>query len=95
MFEIVLEHSARQNPAKTLQAPPPAPDSDHDLVVVTAWASHNAFDAWIETPDRDRLTASNVHTSVSYGPITRYDAAGGYLNLEGLAAVSNASKEEL
>jgi|SRR5215212_961745 len=95
LFEIVLQRSSRQNPTKAMQAAAAAPDSDEALVVVTAWASHDDFDAWVETPDRDRLTASNVHASVTYGPITRYDTAGGYVNLDGLAAVIDASKGEL
>jgi hypothetical protein len=94
LFEIVLERSPRQNPAKTLQPLPPSPATEDDLIVVTAWASHDAFDAWIDTPDRDRLTVSDVHSSVEYGPITRYDVAGGYLNLDGLVAVADPVKEE-
>ena len=76
------------------QPPPPSPAPDGDLFVVTAWASHDALDAWIDTADRDRLTVSDVHCSVEYGPITRYDMAGGYLNLDGLVAVSDSPKEE-
>jgi heme-degrading monooxygenase HmoA len=57
-----------------------------ETVVLTLWPSHEVFDAWIATPDRDRLTASGVHQSVSYQPITRYEVTGGYLNLLGLAA---------
>ena len=57
-----------------------------DIVVLTLWPSHEVFDAWIATPDRDRLTASAVHQAVSYQPITRYEVTGGYLNHEGLAA---------
>jgi heme-degrading monooxygenase HmoA len=55
-----------------------------ETVVVTAWPSHEVFDAWIATPDRDRLTASDTHRSVDYHPITRYEVAGGYVNLEAL-----------
>jgi heme-degrading monooxygenase HmoA len=55
-----------------------------DTVVLTAWPSHGVFDAWIATPHRDALTASEVHQAVDYRPITRYDVAGGYLNLPGL-----------
>jgi heme-degrading monooxygenase HmoA len=55
-----------------------------DTVVITIWPSHEVFDAWIATPDRDRLTASAVHAAVDYRPITRYDPVGGYLNIEGL-----------
>jgi hypothetical protein len=94
LFELVLERSSRQNPAKTLQPPAPTPAAVEDLVVLTAWASHDAFDAWIDTPDRDQLTASDVHGAVEYGPITRYDVAGGYLNLDGLVAVADSVKEE-
>ena len=94
LFEFVLDRSSRQNPAKTLQPPDPEPGDEGDLMVVTAWSSHAAFDAWIETPDRDRLTDSDVHHSVEYGPITRYDVVGGYLNLDGLATVAESLKEE-
>src|SRR5207244_2636389 len=84
LFELVLDRSLRQNPAKTLLPPVQSQGSEEDLTVVTAWASHDAFDAWISTPDRERLTASSVHSSVEFGPITRYDVAGGYLNQDGL-----------
>lgn len=57
-----------------------------DTVVITVWPDHETFDAWIATPERDRLTASGVHQAVDYRPITRYEVAGGYLNLPGLAA---------
>ena len=53
-------------------------DRDADTVVVTVWPSHEVFDAWIATPERDALTASDVHRSVEYQPITRYHVAGGY-----------------
>jgi len=55
-----------------------------DTVVITIWPSHEIFDAWIATPDRDALTNSEVHRAVSYRPITRYEVTGGYLNLPGL-----------
>ncbi len=58
---------------------------DRDTVVITIWPSHEVFNAWIATPERDQLTASEVHQAVEYRPITRYDVAGGYLNLAGLA----------
>jgi heme-degrading monooxygenase HmoA len=57
-----------------------------ETVVVTIWPSHEVFDAWIATPERDRLTASPVHQAVDYRPITRYDVAGGYLHLDPPAA---------
>jgi len=94
LFELVLGRSSRQNPAKTLQPKAPDPDETDRLVVVTAWASHEAFDAWIETPDRDRLTASNVHGSVLYGPVTRYDTLGGYLTIDGLTTFAEKIEEE-
>ena len=62
-----------------------------ETVVLTIWPSHEVFDAWIATPERDRLTASAVHQAVSYQPITRYDIAGGYLHHPGLAAASSPS----
>jgi heme-degrading monooxygenase HmoA len=55
-----------------------------ETVVVTVWPDHATFDAWIATPERDALTASDVHQAVDYRPITRYDVVGGYLNLPGL-----------
>jgi heme-degrading monooxygenase HmoA len=58
-----------------------------DTVVITVWPSHERFDAWIATPERDALTASEVHQAVDYRPIVRYDVAGGYSNLPGLAAL--------
>jgi len=94
LFELVLGRSPRQNPAKTLQPEQPDPETADQLVVVTAWASHEAFDAWIDTPDRDRLTASDVHGSVAYGPITRFDTLGGYLTLDALAIVADHLEEE-
>jgi heme-degrading monooxygenase HmoA len=63
---------------------------DGETVVLTIWPSHEVFDAWIATPERDRLTASDVHRAVSYQPITRYDVAGGYLGHPG-PAVTTAS----
>ncbi len=71
LAELVLEPSAGEG----------------ETVVLTAWASHQAFDAWIATPERDRLTASPAHEAVDYRPITRYEVAGGYVNLDGLSAV--------
>ncbi len=93
LFELVLERSPRRNPPKTKQGPPPATDATTDALVITAWPSHDVFDAWIDTPDRDRLTDSGVHSSVEYGPITRYDLAGGYLNLDGLRTVDPSKRE--
>ena len=61
------------------------PNPDGETVVVTIWPSHEVFDAWIASPERDRLTDSDVHHAVDYRPITRYDVIGGYLNLNGLA----------
>jgi heme-degrading monooxygenase HmoA len=66
---------------------------DGETVVVTIWPSHQVFDAWIDTPDRDRLTVSDVHAAVDYRPITRYDVVGGYLNLPGLQGVPDAYLE--
>jgi heme-degrading monooxygenase HmoA len=57
---------------------------DGDTLVITAWPSHEVFDAWIATPERDALTASEVHQAVEYRPIVRYEVAGGYLNLPGI-----------
>ena len=55
LAELVLETSA----------------GDGDTVVLTVWPSHEVFDAWIATPERDRLTGSAVHRAVDYRPITR------------------------
>jgi heme-degrading monooxygenase HmoA len=77
LAELVLERSPRQNPTKTLQ-----PDDDREpdeVVVITVWPDHDTFDAWIDTPDRDRLTASPTHEAVEFRPLIRYDLVGGYL----------------
>jgi hypothetical protein len=76
LCELVLARSARQNPAKTLQ--PDAGGGPEELVVITGWPDHDTFDAWIDTPDRDRLTASPTHEAVAFRPLTRYDVIGGY-----------------
>jgi heme-degrading monooxygenase HmoA len=57
------------------------PTGTDETVVLTVWPSHEVFDAWIATPEREALTASDVHQAVEYRPITRYEVAGGYLNL--------------
>ncbi len=67
-------------------------DDTGDTVVLTIWPSHEVFDAWIATPERDALTASDVHQAVEYQPITRYDVAGGYLNLAGLQATTQEER---
>ena len=66
-----------------------------ETVVVTVWPDHEKFDAWIATPERDRLTASDVHQAVDYRPITRYEVAGGYLNLPGLHEAGRIPCREL
>jgi len=58
-----------------------------ETVVITVWPSHESFDAWIATPERDRLTASNVHQAVDYRPITRYELIAGYTNTAGLTSI--------
>ena len=78
LAELVLQRSPRQNPPKTLQ--PDNSDGDPDeLVVITVWPDHDTFDAWIDTPDRDRLTASPPHQAIEFRALTRYDVVGGYL----------------
>ena len=77
-FEYVLQTSSRQNPAKTLRTDTTTPVNDEELVVVTAWPDHDTFDAWINTPDRDRLTGSAVHSAVEFRPLRRFDLIGGY-----------------
>jgi heme-degrading monooxygenase HmoA len=65
-----------------------------ETVVVTVWPDHATFDAWIATPERDTLTASDVHQAVDYRPITRYEVVGGYLNLPGLHQAGANPEEE-
>ena len=62
-------------------------------MVITVWPDDATFDAWIATPERDALTASDVHQAVGYQPITRYTVAGGYLNLTGLREADPTRKE--
>ena len=63
--------------------------ADGETMVLTVWPSHEVFDAWIATPERDALTASTVHRAVDYRPITRYEVTGGYLTLPGLIAITD------
>jgi hypothetical protein len=79
LLELVLARAARQNPAKTLRPENDDAADEEELVVVTGWPDHETFDAWIDTPDRDRLTASPDHRAVEFRPLTRYDVVGGYL----------------
>ena len=72
----MLARSPRQNPAKALQ--PDEGGTAEELVVITGWPDHDTFDAWIDTPERDRLTASATHEAVEFRPLTRYDVIGGY-----------------
>jgi heme-degrading monooxygenase HmoA len=65
-----------------------------ETVVVTVWPDHATFDAWIATPERDALTASEVHQAVGYRPITRYEVVGGYLNLPGLHRAEPTLEED-
>jgi len=67
---------------------------DGDTVVITLWPDHATFDAWIATPERDALTASDVHHAVDYRPITRHDVVAGYLNLPGLHQADPSPKED-
>ena len=66
---------------------------DGDTVVITIWPDHATFDAWIATPERDALTASEVHRAVDYHPITRYDVVGGYPHLLGATAETSPGQE--
>lgn len=59
-----------------------------ETVVMTIWPSHEVFDAWIATPHRDGLTASDVHQAVTHRPIIRHEVPGGYLTLPALSALS-------
>lgn len=79
LAELVLATSPRQNPAKTLRPTDDVVADAEEVVVLTAWPDHDTFDAWIDTPDRDRLTASPTHQAVSFRPLVRYDVIGGYL----------------
>ena len=67
---------------------------DGETVVVTVWPDHATFDAWIATPERDALTASDVHQAVDYRPITRYDVVCGYFNLPGLHQAVSTPEED-
>lgn len=49
-----------------------------ELVVVTGSGRPRQFDAWIHTPDRDKLTWSTVHAAVEYRLLTRFAVVGGY-----------------
>jgi heme-degrading monooxygenase HmoA len=67
---------------------------DGETVVITVWPDDATFEAWIATPEREALTASDVHQAVGYRPITRHQVIGGYLNLTGLNDAEPAPKEQ-
>jgi heme-degrading monooxygenase HmoA len=67
---------------------------DDDTVVITMWPDDATFDAWIATPERDVLTASDVHQAVDYQPITRHHVVGRYLNAPGLQQAEPSIKEQ-
>src|ERR1044071_2431047 len=75
---------ARQNHGTRAELVREPTSGDGETVVITIWPDHETFDAWIATPERDRLTASEVHQAVDYRPITRYDVVGRYLNIPGM-----------
>lgn len=52
--------------------------ADDETVVANGWPSAEVFEAWIRTPERERLTLSDVHQAVAYRPLTRYLLLGGY-----------------
>src|SRR5215210_5266478 len=79
LFELVLRTSPRQNPTKAMRAGDVDVDDDDVVVVVTGWPDHDTFDRWIDTPDRDRLTASAMHDAVEFRPLVRFDLVGGYV----------------
>jgi heme-degrading monooxygenase HmoA len=66
---------------------------DGETVVLTIWPTHEVFDSWIATPERDRLTDSEVHQAVDYRPITRYDVVGGYLSASALEATETPGEQ--
>src|SRR5215204_2204452 len=66
---------------------------DGDAIVITMWPDDATFDAWIATPERDALTASDVHQAVDYRPIIRHTVVGGYLNLTALHQPEHSPKE--
>ena len=70
-------------------------DPAGDTLVITAWPSHEVFDAWIATSERDALTACDVHQAVTYVPITRYDVTGGYPNLPELLVHDRSSQPSI
>jgi heme-degrading monooxygenase HmoA len=69
-------------------------DANGETVVITVWPSHEVFDAWIATPERDALTASDVHRAIDYRPITRYDLVGGHTNLAALAVLATTKENQ-
>jgi PAS domain S-box-containing protein len=68
-------------------------DGEGETVVVTIWPSHEVFDRWIATPERDRLTDSAVHRAVDFRPITRYDVVGGYFSTSALEALEKLEEQ--
>ena len=86
---------------RTVGGPPPLGGPEQELEAPsrprrpTHRQHGDTFDAWIATPERDALTASEVHQAVDYRPITRHDVVGGYLNLPGLHKADLTPEEDI
>lgn len=56
--------------------------------------AHGILAEWVlepssAAPERDRLTAWDLHQAVDYQPITHYEIADGYTNLTALTALAD------
>ena len=78
-------------PSAKPTASSPSSCSNPPAATATPWWSLSGPPTRCSTPGSPRpsagaLTASDVHRAVDYGPITRFEVSGGYLDLAALAA---------
>lgn len=53
-------------------------DGEGDWLIITMWASEQAFEQWLVAPEKPAVDASSGHALVKFGKIKRYDTVSGY-----------------
>jgi heme-degrading monooxygenase HmoA len=53
-------------------------DGQGDWLIITMWASTEAFEKWLVAPEKPAVDSSAGHALVKFGKIKRYDTVSGY-----------------
>ncbi len=53
-------------------------DGQGEWLIITMWESEEAFERWLEAPEKPAVDASPGHGLVKFGKIKRYDTVSGY-----------------